>query len=248
MQRFQKLRLHQLFVPECGVLSFPALCEEFPQIGQALFGVQFALIKQIGGDAHTAKHALAGPLTDSTAQGNGPEIRLSILVADGVDNGIHHIFGHHLTFTQQNIFGLMMLIFGLKGGLASILPNIFPVVFVLGFMGYFNFHLNLATVTIAAIAIGLVVDDTIHYFTHFKHEFQETRKRKTAMLNALHKVGPALCFTSLILVLGYIIFLFSETRMLMDFGILSSIAVISALVGDLFIGPTLLVKFNIFRK
>lgn len=173
----------------------------------------------------------------------------------GFDHLVHKVT-ERITVTQIQSLGLaflvilvlMFMMLGLRGGLLSMVPNIFPIVFVLGLMGYAGFHLNIATAIIASIAIGIVVDDTIHYFTHFKHEFQEAGERKAAMLNALHKVGPALCFTSLILVLGYIIFLLSETRILMDFGILSSIAVITALVGDLFIGPTLLVKFNIFRK
>jgi len=68
------------------------------------------------------------------------------------------------------------------------------------------------------------------------------------MKNALQKVGRALCFTSLILVLGFAIFLLSETRILMDYGILSGIAVIMALLGDLFIGPVLLTKLRVFKK
>ena len=173
----------------------------------------------------------------------------------GFDNLVHKLT-ERITLTQIQSFGLaflvilvlMFMMLGLRGGLLSVVPNIFPIVFILGLMGYAGFNLNIATAIIASVAIGIVVDDTIHYFTHFKHEFQETRERKAAMRNALHKVGPALCFTSLILVLGYLIFMLSETRILMDFGILSSIAVVTALIGDLFIGPTLLVKFNIFRK
>jgi len=72
--------------------------------------------------------------------------------------------------------------------------------------------------------------------------------REIAMKNALQKVGRALCFTSLILVLGFSIFLLSETRILIDFGILSGAAVATALLGDLFIGPVLLVKFSVFKK
>jgi len=173
----------------------------------------------------------------------------------GFDNLVHEVT-ERITMTQIHSFGLaflvilgfMFLLFGLKGGLLSILPNILPIVFVLGLMGYAGFHLNIATAIIASIAIGIVVDDTIHYFTHFKYEFQECGERKAAMKQALQKVGPALCFTSVILALGFLIHLLSETRILFDFGILASFAVIMALLGDLFIGPTLLVKFKIFKK
>ena len=57
-----------------------------------------------------------------------------------------------------------------------------------------------------------------------------------------------MCFTSLTLVLGFLIFLFSETSILVDFAILSSIAVITALLGDLFIGSVLLTKLKVFKK
>ncbi|UCE20768.1 MAG: MMPL family transporter [Candidatus Aminicenantes bacterium] len=173
----------------------------------------------------------------------------------GFDNLVHEVT-ERITMTQIHSFGLaflvilgfMFLLFGLRGGLLSIIPNIFPIVFVLGLMGYAGFNLNIATAIIASIAIGIVVDDTIHYFTHFKYEFQESGERKTAMKQALQKVGPALCFTSVILALGFLIHLLSETRILFDFGILASLAVVMALLGDLFIGPTLLVQFRIFKK
>ena len=142
----------------------------------------------------------------------------------------------------------MIILFGLKGGLVSILPNIFPIVFVLGLMGHAGFSLNMATAIIASIAIGIVVDDTIHYFSHFRYEFGETGEREQAMTRALQKVGKALCFTSVILVLGFVIFLSSESAILIDYGVLSSVAVISALVGDLFIGPVLLSRLSVFKR
>jgi len=161
-----------------------------------------------------------------------------------------------LISTQVRSFGLafviilvtMLLVFGLRAGLVSVVPNVFPIVMVFGIMGYAGFDLNMATAIIASIAIGIVVDDTIHYFSHFRAQYQETGDRLQAMRNALLHVGPALLFTSAVLVLGFLIFLFSNTRILMDFGILSSLAVLTALLGDLFIGPVLLSRWEIFRK
>jgi len=143
---------------------------------------------------------------------------------------------------------LMLGVFGLKLGLLSILPNIFPVVFILGLMGWAGFRLNMATAIIASVAIGIVVDDTIHYFTHFKYEYQRAGDINRAMRSALVSVGRALIFTSLILTTGFLIFILSETRILMDFGILASIAIFTALLGDLFIGPVLLSSLDVLRK
>ncbi len=115
-------------------------------------------------------------------------------------------------------------------------------------MGWAGFRLNMATAIIASVAIGIVVDDTIHYFTHFRHEYRLSRDIHIAMRTALIKVGRALVFTSLVLATGFLIFIFSQTRILLDFGILSSIAVFTALLGDLFIGPVLLSTFDVMRK
>jgi predicted RND superfamily exporter protein len=143
---------------------------------------------------------------------------------------------------------LMLLIFGPKLGFLSLLPNVFPIVFILGLMGWAGFRLNMATAIIASVAIGIVVDDTIHYFTHFKYEYRQTGNIHQSMRAALLSVGRALIFASLILMTGFLIFIFSQTRILMDFGILASIAIFTALLGDLFIGPVLLSSFDVLRK
>jgi predicted RND superfamily exporter protein len=173
----------------------------------------------------------------------------------GIDFLVNQIT-QRIILTQANslttafiiILILMLLIFGIKLGLLSVLPNVFPVVFFLGLMGWAGFRLNMATAIIASVAIGMVVDDTIHYFTHFKHEYRQSGDIRLAMRTALLKVGRALVFTSLVLVTGFLIFIFSQTRILLDFGILSSIAIFTALLGDLFIGPVLLSTFDVMRK
>ena len=146
------------------------------------------------------------------------------------------------------IFGLIMVLFGLRGGLASILPNMIPIAFLFGFMNYAGFRLNVATVMIASIAIGLVVDDTIHYFYHFKENFIVTGDREQAAIAALQYVGGALLFTTLILAGGFIILVFSQSAFLADFGILSALVMIVALLGDLLVGPALLSRFNLFGR
>ena len=163
---------------------------------------------------------------------------------------------HYLVTTQINSLALafifilvfMVVLFGIEGGLISIIPNIFPIVILLGFIGYFNYYLNLATSIIASIAIGIVVDDTIHYFSHFRYELKRLHDRKKAMIAALENVGTALCFTSVVLVLGYLVFMFASSKILMDYGLLTGIAIVSALFGDLFIGPILLVYLPVFKN
>ena len=143
---------------------------------------------------------------------------------------------------------MMILVFGFRAGLISLLPNALPIVFVLGLMGYAGFGLNIATSIIASIAIGIVVDDTIHFFSHFRDELRRTQDRKRAMTAALGKVGKALFFTTMILLAGFGVFLFSDSWIMASYGILSGTAVVVALVGDLFLGPVLLSRLRLFPK
>lgn len=145
------------------------------------------------------------------------------------------------------IAGLMILQFGWRAGLVSLIPNIFPVILTIGLMGLGGFKLNMATAIIASIAIGIVVDDTIHFFAHFKTAYRQSGDRQQAVREALLEVGPALISASLVLTLGFLIEILSQTSILLDFGILASVAIFSALAADLFIGPVLLARWQVFR-
>jgi len=179
--------------------------------------------------------------------------------AEWVITGFDALFSHineSIVLTQIQSLGLaflvilalMIVLFGIRGGIASILPNAFPIIFILGLMGYACFPLTAATAIITAIAIGLVVDDTIHYFFHFRYEFSRSGNRELAMKGALEGVGQALCWTTILLALGFFIFLFSEVSILSDFGILTGISILVALLGDLFLGSVILYKYNVFAK
>ncbi len=179
-----------------------------------------------------------------------PAFRAEITGMDHMVNTLNK----NVILTQIQSFGLaigmitvmMILVFGLRAGLLSLIPNVLPIVFVLGLMGYAGFGLNMATAIIASIAIGIVVDDTIHFFSHFRDELHKTGDSKLAMSAALTRVGKALCFTTLILVAGFGVFLFSDSWIMASYGILSGTAVLIALLGDLFVGPVLLARLSPF--
>ncbi|MCF8362454.1 MAG: MMPL family transporter [Prolixibacteraceae bacterium] len=145
------------------------------------------------------------------------------------------------------ILVMMFILFGIKGGLLSIFPNVFPIVFFLGLMGVIGIGLNMATSIIAAITIGIVVDDTIHVFYGFKSEKKSGIDNGKAIRNTLIKAGSALATTSLILALGFGILAFSNSKFIMDFGLMSASAIIAALAGDLFISPVVLEKSKLFN-
>jgi len=146
------------------------------------------------------------------------------------------------------ILALMFLMFGWKGGLLSILPNIFPIVFFLGLMGIVGIDLNMATSIIASVTIGIVVDDTIHIFYGQREEMRLLNSPSKAIAKALLRIGAAMCVTSLLLVLGFGILTLSESKFIAHFGLLSASAIAAALLADLFISPILLEKAKLFRR
>lgn len=142
---------------------------------------------------------------------------------------------------------LMFFMFGVKGGMLSLIPNLFPIVSFMGLMGIFGVQLNMATAIIASVTIGIVVDDTIHFFFGYKKEMLKLNNPSIAVTNTLSKVGSALCITSLILSLGFGILVFSNSKFIGDFGIMSASAIAAALLGDLFISPIVLTKSKLFK-
>ena len=146
------------------------------------------------------------------------------------------------------ILALMLLFFGPRGAMAAILPNVTPIVILFGIMGLAGFELNIATITVAAICIGLVVDDTIHYFSHFRRLVAQTGDPDTAAVEALHEVGTALAFTSLTLAVGFCVFTLSESAFLVQFGVLAMIALITAFGADITMGPAILSRYSVFGR
>ncbi|MFW6056138.1 MAG: efflux RND transporter permease subunit [Chloroflexota bacterium] len=146
------------------------------------------------------------------------------------------------------ILALMLLFFGPRGAMAAILPNVTPIIILFGVMGLAGFKLNIATITVAAICIGLVVDDTIHYFSHFRRIVAQTGDPDTAAVEALHEVGTALAFTSFTLAVGFCVFTLSESAFLVQFGVLAMIALVTAFGADITMGPAILSRYSVFGR
>jgi predicted RND superfamily exporter protein len=158
-----------------------------------------------------------------------------------------------LTKSQIQSFGLalviitviMFLIYGtIRYGFISMLPNIFPILLTVGITGWFKIPLDSDTLLVLPIAIGIAVDDTIHFMTHYRGELFAGHGRLEAIKNTLREVGQAMIFTSIILVTGFLIFLSSIYVPFRNFGLLSAIAISSALFADLLFLPALLTVFG----
>ena len=111
-------------------------------------------------------------------------------------------------------------------------------------MGLFNIPLDLMTITIAAIAIGIGVDDAIHYVYRFKVEFKKDGNYLATMYRAHNSVGLAMFYTSLTITLGFLILVLSNFIPSIYFGIFTAIAMISAMFVNLTLLPKLILIFK----
>jgi len=138
------------------------------------------------------------------------------------------------------IFGSMAVLFrSLRVGLLSILPNVLPMVFTAGLMGWAGIDLNFSTVTVFSISLGIAVDTTIHYLSRLRVELARDPDPTVAMHRAVRGAGGPMIFSTLLLVLGFGAILTSNFLFTFHFGLLGGFALLSALLCDLFVTPTL---------
>ena len=146
-----------------------------------------------------------------------------------------------LSITMILVFGIMLILFmSSKVGLISIVPNIFPIIINFGIMGWFGIELSMVTSLIASIAIGLAVDDTIHYLVRYNREFKKDLDDQRAIRDTLTHVGRPITFTTLTIGVGFSILLFSSFKPTAIFGVMMIITALSALIGDLILLPSLI--------
>ena len=142
---------------------------------------------------------------------------------------------------------MMVAIFrSLKIGIISMVPNLTPVALMLGAMGWAGIPLDYSKVSIAAVALGIAMDDTIHMVSRYHHEFMITRDYEVSLRRTLTDVGRALFITSVALVAGFLVFLFSVMDSTSTQGILLALTIIAALVADFLLMPALVMTFEPF--
>jgi predicted RND superfamily exporter protein len=144
-----------------------------------------------------------------------------------------------------SILAMFMVLFrGLSISCLAIMPNLLAAGMVLGLMGWLGIPLDLMTITIAAITIGIAVDDTIHYIHRFQVEFKKNGNY-LATVNACHgSIGIAMYYTSLTIAAGFSILALSSFIPTIYFGLLTGFAMIVALLSNLTLLPALLILFK----
>lgn len=132
---------------------------------------------------------------------------------------------------------ISMMFLDWKVGLIAVLPNIFPVIVLFGFMGIAEIPLNIGTTMAAAIAIGIAVDDTMHFMLRYNQELKTKRSKYAAMYETIHSEALPVMATSLALISGFLVFAFSDFEPVAQFGFLSALVIFAALIADFVITP-----------
>jgi predicted RND superfamily exporter protein len=127
-----------------------------------------------------------------------------------------------------------------SAGMISMVPNVFPVVLVFGLMGHMSSLVDIGTMMTASVAMGVAVDDTIHFLTWFRIGIRDGLSRKEAILEAYRRVATAMTQTTLIGGLGLSVFAASTFTPTQQFGVMMVFLLTAALVGDLIILPAIL--------
>ncbi len=144
------------------------------------------------------------------------------------------------------IFIVMSLMFlSMRIGFLAILPNVLPILIFFGVMGWFGIYLNLGTSLIAAIALGIAVDSTIHYMARLNLELRGEEDQEAAIARTLTTVGAPIIYTTVALFLGFLTFAFSSFVPIQNFGVLSSVTMATALGANLLLLPAFLATAKI---
>jgi predicted RND superfamily exporter protein len=138
---------------------------------------------------------------------------------------------------------MVMLLRSLKLGLVAMVPNLLPILMIVGIMGYADITLNLLNLLIGSIAMGLAVDDTIHFLHHWREHHARHQDVDAAIAHSMTHSGRAMASTSAILCMGFFVYMTARMFSLREFGFLVGTTVILALLIDLMFAPALLRTF-----
>ncbi len=145
------------------------------------------------------------------------------------------------------LMAMFLLLFkSFKIALIALAPNLLAVGAVLGFMGWMKIPLDMMTITIAAISIGIAVDNTIHYIYRFKNEFEFSQNYIKTMHYCHGSIGYAMYYTSVTIIIGFSILALSNFLPTIYFGLLTGLAMLIALLAALTLLPQLLIVVKPF--
>ncbi|MDE0786537.1 MAG: MMPL family transporter [Porticoccaceae bacterium] len=163
------------------------------------------------------------------------------------------VVSDEIATSQFNGFALALLLISvimivtlgsLRGGLMGMIPNAIPAFLGLGLMGLFGIPLDTDTLLIAPVILGIAVDDTIHFMTHYRVELSKSKSVSIALESAIREVGQAVLFTTMIIGLGFAVLSFSDYMGMAKVGFFGSLSIFVALLCDLFLIPAMIIVFK----
>jgi hypothetical protein len=169
----------------------------------------------------------------------------SIVFLNGTDYLVRNLF-ISLAIAITVISILMALLFNsARMVLISLIPNLLPLLFTAGLMGFFGVAIKPSTILVFSIAFGISVDDTIHFLSKYRQELK-TRSWdiRTCVLNAVHETGVSMIYTSIILFFGFLVFTASNFGGTVALGTLVSVTLLVAMISNLVLLPSLLLSFH----
>jgi len=168
------------------------------------------------------------------------------------NNMLQSLFNSQISTLGASIVILSIMFFILfrsfKIVFIALVSNMTPIFLLFGIMGWLNIPLDIMTITIAAIAIGIAVDDTIHFIHRFEEEFKIDKDYVKAMRRSHRGIGHAMYYTTIIIVIGFSILMLSNLVPTIYFGLLTGIIMISVLSADLLLLPKLLLMLKPYEK
>jgi len=179
-------------------------------------------------------HTILGDTHSSTATG------LYALTSNIFENTQRTMASSYLVSYLLIIPMMILMVGSIRFGLIAMIPNVTPIIITLGMMGFMGIDLTSATLLMGGIAIGLVVDDTIHFMNSFTKYFQQGNSVSNAIKNTLATSGKAIATTSIVLAGAFFIFMQNEVLEWSDFGFITGACIIFALLADLFLAPAVL--------
>jgi predicted RND superfamily exporter protein len=164
----------------------------------------------------------------------------SALVAESVPKAIKTMIKSYMIAAVLIILILMILVGSFRIGMISILPNLLPIALAMYVMVLIGWPINMSTIMVGAIAMGLVVDDSLHFLYQVKKEFVASGDIRFSIRTTLRTVGPALVMTTVIFTSSMLVELGSSIFPVFAFGATMAMIAVFALLSDILIAPALL--------
>ena len=144
-------------------------------------------------------------------------------------------------FALVTITVLMIIFIGtIRFGLVSMAPNLLPIILVMGMMGWLGIPFDFSNMLVGSVAIGLVVDDTIHFLHNLKRYLDIGGDIKQAIRQTLHSAGRAIFITSVVIISGMAVAMTADLNSTVNFGLITACAILLALLADFFLVPAIM--------